>query len=270
MYSDRDFNIREEYVEEIEITRRRNRGPHGQVEAQSLTQIILWVAASIVAAMLVLAFLGWATAPQPQPLTKETVCQSSESQKNPNLCGSRETKLSSPLPNPTNPQPRSEGSSPRPNGTDGEGAATSAAPIYADTQTLTDRSGNNAGELPSPGAVRVQREIRLPRAAPTAEGIRNRCGSVGVHIPPGRTASLFESSSGGTPLDTVRGPAVLVLREGQCVESDTEHVCLVCGSGSQVPERVRLDSFEELEKRHKQNSEELDRLFREAEEEIKK
>ncbi len=137
MYSDRDFNIRPEYVENSPepVHVRPARMAEDDAESffatfiEGVMTFIIWSVSAVVIffiGIISVAFLAWLiswTTHNPQPITHKecTQCPSSESPKSQR---SRATKLSSPGPrNNLNPQPRSERSSPRQSGSSLAGAS---------------------------------------------------------------------------------------------------------------------------------------------------
>jgi hypothetical protein len=132
MYSDRNFEIRPEFCEELpgrlftHLPAQEHLEDFGEGFGEFFRMLFITVVL-LLAALFVAALLGMLDAPKPQTLTRKecATCQFSESQRKLKPPESRETMYSSPSPRtPINPQPNpSERSSPIPSGSNEVGAS---------------------------------------------------------------------------------------------------------------------------------------------------
>ena len=165
---------------------------------------------------------------------------------------------------------QSERSTQSSNGTKEKGGGSSPA-SYAQPRTLENRVPDHERELSQPNPVPPGGQDRVLRDLVYGADLPNKCTGVRFPLPAGRTAGVYRAETGRASLDTIYGPALLVLHEGFCMDSGEVHVCVVCGGSGPVSEDLRMKllketadaRFEDLQKRHRENSEALDLHFKE-------
>ncbi len=191
-FSDRNFNIRSEYVERLPRTRApRRRNDDGNADLEEAVVhvfvVICVLVVLIIAGSLLLAFLGWlhswAVSPQPQPQLQPkkecATCQSSESQTKhqkslqSQKLESREMKSFSP-----SPQRRNERSFQRPSGFNEAGASAPSFQWVCDTEVvpvcgLRDPNGRYVQAFRLEGGQLLATQIDEDAIRPKSWGCRN-------------------------------------------------------------------------------------------------
>jgi hypothetical protein len=267
MYSDRNFEIRPEY-RDPDTDIRRIPGVAEQEANHEFNPLALIFSIALGFALSTTLMIATGKTPKSlQPQEGTWLYQvATRNLINQNSPESRE--MNSFPPNQNLPQ-RSERSSQRPNGSEEEGGGNSPV-SYAQPRTLEDRVPDHERELSQPNPVPPAGQHRVLWDLVYGADLPNKCTGVRFPISAGRTAGVYRAETGRASLDTIYGPASLGLSEGFCLDSGEVHVCVVCGGSGPVSEDLRMKllketadaSFEALQKRHQENSEALDRHFK--------
>jgi hypothetical protein len=229
-FSDRNFEIRSELRQEPERVEIHNWAPRRRRGRREIDFVDIAVH-TVVGLVLFLMLVGYLVSLKPKLSTKEKVWRSSEqttqdqnrSPKSPESMEKNSSLQRTKDPNPKN--------SPRQNGREGVGGGNTPV-SYAGSREM--ESGTTHYER------KFSQAPPIPRGGPDwilgdsvyKSEIQSNCGGFRHQLPPGRTAGIYFAATGRTSLDTISGPASLVLFEGFCLESGEVNFCVVCRGSS--------------------------------------